>query len=154
MNVWKVVGFHGQIMDNKAPLRVVEFPKCEQKRSYYSITMPSKKKAAVPPAVAAAAEKVSEVSVAKDGADDVGAGPCSIAQPDSTELDMAQAHFAVQPRYPTTPLRDLPPHYRAIHLHQRIPPHPLDHLDRLSTLHTRQSSSYSRNSLQSRHPGH
>jgi hypothetical protein len=49
-------------MDNKAPLRVVEFPKCEQKRSYYSIIMPSKKKAAVPPAVAAAAEKVRQAS--------------------------------------------------------------------------------------------
>jgi hypothetical protein len=62
MNVWKVVGFHGQIMDNKAPLRVVEFPKGEQKRSYYCITMPSKKKAAVPPTVAAAAERVRQAS--------------------------------------------------------------------------------------------
>jgi len=42
----------------KAPLRVVEFPKGEYQRSYYSIIMPSKKKAAVPSAVAAAAEKV------------------------------------------------------------------------------------------------
>jgi hypothetical protein len=116
--------------------------------------MTSKKKAAVPPAVAAAAEKVSQVSVAKDGADDVGAGPCPIAQPDSAELDMAQAHFAVQPRYPLTPLRDLPPHYRAIHLHQRIPPHPLYHLDRLPTLFDRQSSSHPRDSFQSRHLGH
>jgi hypothetical protein len=116
--------------------------------------MPSKKKAAVPPAVAAAAEKVGQVSVEKNGADDVGPRPGTISQPDSAELDMAQTHFAVQPRHPTTPLLDLPPHYRAIHLHQRIPPHPVYHFDRLLTLRTRQSSSYPRNSLQSRHLGH